>query len=128
MKSITSIQAQQIIDSFKTYFRVKLAKLWGSDIVLGNTIVIEEDLFYYDMRNQSSPDQKDLFDEIFGPCYTMQDLKVGETMIVEYYFKGEKREHLLFRMENGFVSLTDPELIFGEKAILPGRKVTLSYS
>jgi len=65
MKTITSKQAQSIIDVACGEWKKKLALKWAYYIVKGDDIDIE-DGFYKEMRKACTADQHKLFDEIFG--------------------------------------------------------------
>ena len=64
-KQITPSNAQRIIDAACAQWKTKLACMWGSSIVLGNSILVERG-FYTEMRNNCTDAQNVLFDEIFG--------------------------------------------------------------
>ena len=64
LKSITSEQAQSIINIACTTWKSILADNWGRHIVQGNKVDIPE-LFYQEMRKACTSEQNELFDEIF---------------------------------------------------------------
>jgi hypothetical protein len=57
--------ALRIIDIACPTWKIKLAKIWGPDIVLNEPIYIEKK-FYDEMRKACTQKQHELFDEIFG--------------------------------------------------------------
>lgn len=65
IRKITPQQAQEIINAACMSWKKRLADLWATQIVLDDTIIIEED-FYQEMREACDPDQHKLFDKIFG--------------------------------------------------------------
>jgi hypothetical protein len=64
MRTITHVQAQQIIDIACTTWKDKLFTLWGKSIVLKQLIEIS-DSDYREMRKACTAPQNVLFDEIF---------------------------------------------------------------
>jgi hypothetical protein len=63
--TITSEQAQSIINIACNAWKKKLAEKWANNIVLGNEIEISEG-FYKEMRVACTAPQNELFDKIFG--------------------------------------------------------------
>ena len=64
-RTITSSQAQSIINIACDAWSKKLADKWATDIVLQKDITISHD-FYRQMRSACTPPQHELFDTIFG--------------------------------------------------------------
>jgi hypothetical protein len=77
MKTITSKQAQSIIDIACSGWKPRLAELWGKSIVLKNTIEIAQP-FYKEMRKACTAEQNILFNKIFGKD---EEYKVGDWII-----------------------------------------------
>jgi len=65
MRTITSQQAQSIIDIACSGWKPRLAKNWAFDIALKNNIEISEES-YQEMRKACTEGQNTLFDKIFG--------------------------------------------------------------
>lgn len=63
--TITSEQAQSIINIACNAWKKQLAEKWANNIVLGNKIEISEE-FYKEMRVACTAPQNELFDKIFG--------------------------------------------------------------
>lgn len=75
VRTITSEQAQSIINIACNTWKSKLAKQWSTDIVLSNDIDITEE-FYQEIRKACTKEQNELFDKIFGkdePKYKIGD-------------------------------------------------------
>jgi hypothetical protein len=80
-KTISSKQAQQIIDIACPTWKAKLAPKWSLDIVLSKSIEIP-DSEYRGMRAACTTEQHVLFDKIFGNQY-----EIGTHVIVKGYHK-----------------------------------------
>ena len=81
--NISPEQALQIINIACSTWKDKLAKLWGKNIVLTESIDISNE-FYEEMRKACTTEQNKLFDEIFGelnPC----PYKDGDLIAVKDY-------------------------------------------
>ncbi len=76
MKQITPQQAQEIINITCTDWKSKLAKIWATDMVLGQNIHISPE-FYQQMRTHCTREQHNLFDQIFG-----KDFKAGDWVTI----------------------------------------------
>lgn len=83
MKTITSEQAQSIIDIACTTWKPSLAARWATDIVLKKSIDITEE-YYAEMRKACTTEQHTLFDKIFG---IEVKYKVGDYVITKGYTK-----------------------------------------
>jgi hypothetical protein len=79
--TITSEQAQSIINIACNKWKKKLAEKWANNIVLGNEIEISEE-FYEVMRAACTPPQNELFDKIFGKDDDSVDLsKIDNSLL-----------------------------------------------
>jgi hypothetical protein len=78
MRTITSQQAQSIVDIACTNWKEQLYQKWGKDIVFKKSINISE-ADYETMRSECTRQQHELFDEIFGKDATQY--KVGDWVL-----------------------------------------------
>jgi hypothetical protein len=79
--TITSEQAQSIINIACNAWKKQLAEKWANNIVLGNEIQISEE-FYKEMRVACTPPQNELFDKIFGKDDDSVDLsKIDNSLL-----------------------------------------------
>jgi hypothetical protein len=79
--TITSEQAQSIINIACNAWKKQLAEKWANNIVLGNEIEISEE-FYKEMRVACTAPQNELFDKIFGEDDGSVDLsKIDDSLL-----------------------------------------------
>jgi hypothetical protein len=79
--TITSEQAQSIINIACSTWKKQLAEKWANNIVLGNEIEVSEE-FYKEMRAACTPLQNELFDKIFGKDDDSVDLsKIDNSLL-----------------------------------------------
>lgn len=79
-RTITSEQAQSIIDIACATWKNTLFDKWGKAIVLKKEITIDES-FYQEMRKACTAPQNELFDKIFGKDF-QNPYKVGDFLYV----------------------------------------------
>lgn len=108
MYTITSKQAQSIINIACEVWKGKLASMWSKKIVLGKKVEISED-FYKEMRKACTSDQNKLFDEIFGKedILSFNTLKIGECII-------DPLGSVFMKHKNGFIILKSEYRTNGE--------------
>jgi hypothetical protein len=80
-KTLTSTDAQKIIDISCSSWKPKLANLWSYNIIMRELIVVEE-TFYTEMRKACTAEQHKLFDEIFGKDIKEPSYKIGDYVYV----------------------------------------------
>ena len=91
MRKITFIQAQLIIESACAAWKITLAEKWAVDIILKKNIEID-DSYYEKMRAACTPEQHQLFDQIFGPikkAIEWNKLKTGSKVMIKESGSGE---------------------------------------
>lgn len=76
--SLNREDAKRIIDIACSPWKIRLSKDWGASLLLEGSVTIHANE-YKSMRDACTPQQHDLFDEIFGTDY---EVEVGDIVVV----------------------------------------------
>lgn len=127
-RTITTAQAQSIIDVACQDWKHELAEAWGKAIALKTSINVDEKL-YQRMRSSCTPEQHTLFDSVFGKDkkeFTSDDLKIGEWMKCNddtYILKNDNNTFLYMKCKGALIS----RYMKGQTPE-KGKKVTIEFT